>query len=997
MPQKSLTMFAFWKKLPYRKKPRSEKGKTSNESSGRSQSLVPKQEKHPEPPAQPNDLWMQAQERLEQNSDLAKILGESVKILESDYGLKLQPGDTSYHQRLRDLLEERKWVIHLGQHSVGVGEQISNISKNVLAIKELVTSAASSSPPASIACAGIIACFSIVLQAAEQHALLLKGLESTSGLVIRLHVMEDLYLNSRAEKVTHILGDFQDTLVSTYSKVLEFQARAVCYVHRHYSSQLLRDIFKWDGWADLLQDLEGFQKSLDGFTSLIGHAELTQGLENLLKTSGERDIWTITSARDERAKKLFNLLYTCPYKDRKDRNSKRVPGTCEWFTSQFLKKNYPKFKDWQRNTNDESPGLLWVSADPGCGKSVLTRYLVDELLLNTVERTVCYFFFKDDFADQRSGTSALSVILRQLFIAQPQLLGDTILDKLDTDGEKLVQSFSELWNILISVSTNSRAGEIICILDALDECQDGDRNQLISAVTHFYLGPHKNSNLKILMTSRPYDHIRRGFWKLEKELPTIHLSGDSEEEVKYISREIDLVIAKRVNDISDQRSLEKDERDMLAQQLTAVENRTYLWVSLTLDVLENIPIFTKGNIRRVMQDLPTTVDSAYEKILNRSSDKNKARVLLHIITAAMRPLSLDELSLALAVSADHKSLTAIRDDVEPKDRFRKTMRDLCGLFVVVIDEKVYLLHQTAKEFLIGDNNSSLNINISKDTRWKHSILPEKSHDILANICTSYITLVADKAYQGVLEERSDEGGYLHYSSCYWSAHFRQTSVREGSPLLIRAQRICDPNSDVYQMWSEIWGDDFPKGATTLLIASYLGLADVVSVLATETVEFNSRDLDGRTALSCAAAKGYKIVVELLLSTGKVDINNRDSDGQTPLFSAVRSGNEAVVELLLATGKVDIDSRNSYGRTPLFWAAMIGNKAVVELLLTTGKVDINNRDLYGQTPLSLAAEFGHEAVVELLLATGKVDIDSRDLYGWTPLSRAAKIGYKALAL
>lgn len=279
-------------------------------------------------------------------------------------------------------------------------------------------------------------------------------------------------------------------------------------------------------------------------------------------------------------KRLFNLLYTCPYKDRKDRNSKRVPGTCEWFTS------HPKLTDWQRNANDESPGLLWVSADPGCGKSALTRYLVDELLLNTTERAVCYFFFKDDFLDQRSATSALSVILRQLLITQPQLLQDAVLDKLETDGDKLVPYFSELWSILVSASANSKAGEIMCILDALDECQDRDRNQLISAVKDFCLGTHKSSKLKFFITSRPYELIGRGFRELERNSCIIHLSGENDKEAKVMSREIDLVIARRVNDISNQLSLEKDERDMLAQQLTAVENRTYLWVSLTLNVLE---------------------------------------------------------------------------------------------------------------------------------------------------------------------------------------------------------------------------------------------------------------------------------------------------------------------------------------------------------------------------------------------------------------------------
>lgn len=87
----------------------------------------------------------------------------------------------------------------------------------------------------------------MVLQAAEQHALLLKGLESTSGLVVSLHVMENLYSQYQSKQVIPILGEFQGTLISIYSKILEFQPRAVCYVHRHHASQFLRNLFKWDG------------------------------------------------------------------------------------------------------------------------------------------------------------------------------------------------------------------------------------------------------------------------------------------------------------------------------------------------------------------------------------------------------------------------------------------------------------------------------------------------------------------------------------------------------------------------------------------------------------------------------------------------------------------------------------------------------------------------------------------------------------------------------
>lgn len=136
---------------------------------------------------------------------------------------------------------------------------------------------------------------------------------------------------------------------------------------------------------------------------------------------------------------------------------------------------HPQFTKWSQSGNSE---LLWVSADPGCGKSVLTRYLADEYLPSGV-RTVCYFFFRNDYADQKRATNALASILRQLLIAQPHLVQDSLLDKSETSGNQLVKSFNELWDLLVHVTADEKAGEVICLFDALDECQDDDQTKLI--------------------------------------------------------------------------------------------------------------------------------------------------------------------------------------------------------------------------------------------------------------------------------------------------------------------------------------------------------------------------------------------------------------------------------------------------------------------------------------------------------------------------------------
>ncbi|KAF7509335.1 hypothetical protein GJ744_008058 [Endocarpon pusillum] len=696
------------------------------------------------------------------------------------------------------------------------------------------------------------------------------------------------------------------------------------------------------------------------------------------------------STRDDKAKRFLKMLYTCHYRDHKERNRDRVPGTCEWFT------NHSLFQNWKKN---KKSSLLWASADPGCGKSVLAKYLVDHIFPNTSQRTTCYFFFKDDLTEQKSITNAVCAILRQIFLAKPHLLQDAILDRLETDGDKFIQSFHDLWSTLISVAADQNAGELVCILDALDECQDSDRSQLIQAVRNLYIADSNEFSLKILLTSRPYDHIRREFRELERHLPTIHLSGEDEIEIEKISREIDLVIQRRVEDICTKRCLEPDERIFLQDQLTLVPNRTYLWVDLTLDVIENISGFTKGNVRKAVRQIPQTVDDAYNKILDRSSDTEKARRLLHIVVAATRPLSLDEMSVIMAIEETHRSYDDIMQEIEPEERFRGTLRDLCGLFVTIVDAKIYLLHQTSREFLIRDyslaslKNSSRFNSQYNSLGWKHSLQLEESNRILAERCIWYLT-------SDIVETRLRV--FHNYSARNWAAHFYEAGIRSEEKIAALARILCETGSRQYKTWSAIYVPDhhlLPESGSCLTIASYLGLDAIVKpLLETGKVDVDSKDSDwGRTPLSYAAENGHERVVKLLLDTGKVDVDSKDSDlGRTPLSWAAENGHKIIMKLLLDTGKIDVDSKDSdWDRTPLSYAAENGHERVVKLLLDTGKVDVDSKDSdWGRTSLSWAAENGHERVVKLLLDTGKVDVDTKDSdLGRTPLSWAAKNGHK----
>ncbi|KAI9776691.1 MAG: hypothetical protein M1839_009418 [Geoglossum umbratile] len=692
------------------------------------------------------------------------------------------------------------------------------------------------------------------------------------------------------------------------------------------------------------------------------------------------------------------LLRTSDYERYKDRNPDRVEGTCHWFLE------HPNFQTWHQSN---ASSLLWVSADPGCGKSVLSKSLVEKELKSTESLATCYFFFKDDDVKQKSVTHALSALLHQLFLQRKFLIQHAIPDY-KSEGNLLPTLFHKLWTILIKAATDPKAGKVVCILDALDECEESGRYDIIKALNTFYKkanNPDGNpSKLKFLATSRPYLDIERRFTELTHNMPSVHLQGEKESEA--ISEEINLVIHFEAhNRIGLELKLNDSERSFLERELSSMPHRTYLWLKLILDVIRNEIGPTKKKLKQIIDSLPDTVDKAYEAILSKVRDKKRAGKLLCIVVAATRPLTLNEMNIALAIEDHHRSSKDL--DLEDEIRFEGTVRQLCGLFISVIDQKVYLIHQTAKEFLLAKPEMCSGV-------WKYSIEPTVSELIVTKACITYLQFaefsgdldIGGKSWaedESKVKHHTDKHHYLGYAASQWPIHYQKAQARAEHGMLQSIIDICDAQSQRFRNWFHVYWtlvhrryESAPRFVDSITVVSYFGYEAVVKLLLeTSKVNVDSKDSGGRTPLSWAAGRGHEVVVKLLLETGKAGVDSKDSGGRTPLSWAAEGGHEAVVRLLLETGKANVDSKDSGGRTPLSWAAESGHEAVVRLLLETGKANVDSKDSGGRTPLSWAAESGHEAVVRLLLETGKADVDSKDSGGRTPLSWAAGRGHEAV--
>ncbi|KKP00535.1 hypothetical protein THAR02_07375 [Trichoderma harzianum] len=697
----------------------------------------------------------------------------------------------------------------------------------------------------------------------------------------------------------------------------------------------------------------------------------------------------------------MQALYTSPYLQRKNRNPDRVPGTCEWFM------RHGDFRRWRENT---SSSMLWVSANPGCGKSVLAKYLVDELK-TTKQRTNCYFFFKDDFEDQRSAKGALSCILHQLFMQKDHLLSTEIMKRFKSYKAPLINSYYELWelwDILTMAAQEKDAGEIICILDAFDECVKQEQQELAKILREFY-SPNENTkgsmNLKFLITGRPYDRIRQDLIRPFdiQDCPVIHLKGEGEAEVKRITEEIRLYIRDRVSRIRENLNLTRKEEDMLLQGLEGIPNQTYLWVYLTLEWIEtelNNKISEAG-IRNAITTLPQTVDEAYDKILARSTDVEETKKLLHIVVAAERPLTLAEMELALVIRPHHQLYQDLA--LRPSDRVSKYIRDLCGLFINITDEKIYLLHQTAKEFLVPNNNANnqednpaqaggvLPKGRSSGLTWKFSLIPSESHRILyihPGFPLAFTTLMI-ASYFGIevivslqiesegVEIDSVDGSYHRTALSFASENGFDSVVRllikgpkfYGKKALKKAIRLS------YTKGADVDAID-KHNRTALFYAAWNGHMPIVKRLLKARARVDMVDTIGATPISYALCYGQEdIATELMRGAqpGSVDEIRRKL-----LLSAVKHGHDPIVKRLLDSG-ADIQMTDDEGANLLMLAVKEGNTNLVELLLKM-EAEVNMCDHYGLTPLILAMQKHDLPTLEMLLLKGEARVDYSFIMG-----------------
>lgn len=493
-----------------------------------------------------------------------------------------------------------------------------------------------------------------------------------------------------------------------------------------------------------------------------------------------------------------------------------------------------------------------------------------------------------------------------------------------------------------------------------------------------HIEAHKGSShkLKFLVTSRPYEALENRFRLLSDVGTYLHFDGDDKSQ--RIGQEINLVIDHKIPHIA--RDFSVEHRRRISDRLKEMNNRNYLWLFLTLDIIAGSQSkYSKmSSIDPLLSHLPSKVSDAYDKILSKSSDEVTARVLLQLIVAATRPLSLQEVNIALTLATQKASCTshkALEQDLWPQQNFKSTVRNMCGLFVTIHDGKVFLIHQTAREFLVR----STELPESQSGKWQGYLDMATAHCTMSQICLDYLnfddlgSISVDQLDQDDCTQQGDKPcSLLDYAALNWVFHYYVSQDSErAKDSLSAAKNLCNVSLPQHSYWFEIYCDSsdlVSEDWTSLGISSLLGLKYVAESFLNEGADVNAPGGAYGNALQVASYQGHDQMVQILLDKG-ADINTQGDHHSNALYTASYRGHDQMVQILLDKG-ADINAQgNSHFDNALQVAIFGGYNQIVQMLLDEG-ADINAQGGFYGNALQAAISGGHNIqMVQMLLDKG----------------------------
>ncbi|QYS97404.1 hypothetical protein H0G86_004635 [Trichoderma simmonsii] len=341
--------------------------------------------------------------------------------------------------------------------------------------------------------------------------------------------------------------------------------------------------------------------------------------------------------------------------------------------------------------------------------------IVEDLEQNPQSENLGYFFCQA--TDYRINTAAAVVggLIKSLLKGHPRLVSrvrdnyeDKLKDQLDGANGLVI-----LCDIFETIINDLELTDVICVVDALDECIK-DCSHLLNLIIK------TSGHVKWLLSSRNEKDIEKMLDQVPQKL-ILELKQNAER----ISTSIDAYIRHHIHEIE----ALKDDEQLQAKTLDILKSKaqgTFLWVAL---VVEQLHKTDHWDVENVLEEVPKDLESLYGLILDRTEKLGKrgqevCQVLLSTVTTAKRPLHLRE--LLVFINSHWKDSRYFRTIYELRDI--RDMAKTCGSILSIRDDTVYFIHQSAKDYLVENATQRI-----FPILQQHCKMFEASLDAMSNI------------------------------------------------------------------------------------------------------------------------------------------------------------------------------------------------------------------------------------------------------------------------
>ncbi|KAF2023596.1 HET-domain-containing protein [Setomelanomma holmii] len=401
------------------------------------------------------------------------------------------------------------------------------------------------------------------------------------------------------------------------------------------------------------------------------------------------------------------------------------------------------FRQWRDGADSH---VLWVTGDPGKGKTMLLCGIINEFE-NAAGGTasISYFFCQATDTRINSATAVLRGLLYMLIRQQPSLVSH-VRKKHDYAGKSLFEdanAWFALTEIFVDVLQDPTFSTTYLIIDALDECVT-DLPKLLNFVVRTAAS---SARLKWLLSSRNEAHIKQELRSINAEA---RLSMELKQNAEQVSCAVEAFIDCKLSVLSSlsDRNLRNQVRDILREKA----DNTFLWVALVIQELEKPESW---NPLEVVDEAPVGLHELYDLMMSqvqklKKSNSEICRLLLSATSIAYRPLCLLEIG----------SMCGLSGQISVVERNAQTLVTMCGSFLTIRNNQVFLVHQSAKDYLI---NKMQDTTLLSQTE-AHGHMYAKSLKIMSN-----------GLRRDMYVPVSDLLAPMRYSCVYWVDHLCESN------------------------------------------------------------------------------------------------------------------------------------------------------------------------------------------------------------------------------